>query len=186
MPTKPGGSVFLLSDFGTGDEFAGVMRAVVAREAPGATVVDLTHEIRHFDVRAGALALERAAPHLGPGVVVAVVDPGVGTDRRAVALSTPPSQGPCFLVGPDNGLFTFALEVLGGASAAVVLRRPDTRDDLGATFDGRDLFAPTAARLWSGASLDSLGSPLDPRELVRIEPPRLEVRSGVVETEALW
>jgi S-adenosylmethionine hydrolase len=180
------GSVFLLSDFGNTDEFAGVLRAVVAREAPGAPVVDLTHEIPSFDVRAGALALERLVFHLGPGVLVAVVDPGVGTHRRAVAISVSSATGPEFLVGPDNGLLSFALDALNGATAAVELQSPALPADVGGTFDGRDVFAPAGARLWAGAKLDELGTPIDPAGLVQLTRPRLDVAPGRLETEVLW
>lgn len=180
------GSVFLLSDFGTADEFAGVVRAVVLREAPGCPVVDLTHEIPPFDVRAGALALARTVPHLGRGVVVAVVDPGVGTDRRAVAVSVVPGTGPGFLIGPDNGLLGFAADVLGGVADAVALPLATRRRDMGATFNGRDVFAPAAARLWSGARLEELGVPIDARTLVHLPAPRLEVEPGAVHAEVLW
>ncbi|MGD0254537.1 MAG: SAM-dependent chlorinase/fluorinase [Acidimicrobiales bacterium] len=188
VPARGGrlGSVFLLSDFGTADEFAGVVRAVVLREAPGCPVVDLTHEIPSFDVRAGALALERTVPHLGRGVVVAVVDPGVGTERRVVAVSVVPGAGPGFLIGPDNGLLGFAVEVLGGTTGAVALAPATWRLGTGATFDARDVFAPAAARLWSGARLEDLGVPIDAGTLVHLPPPRLEVEPGVVHAEVLW
>src|SRR5579864_8280675 len=113
------GAVFFLTDYGGADEFAGVMRAVVARHAPGAPLVDLSHDLPPFDVRAGALALERAAPFLGPGVVVGVVDPGVGSPRRGVAATPAGANGPGYFVGPDNGLLVWALEALGGVAAAV-------------------------------------------------------------------
>ncbi|HUC38286.1 MAG TPA: SAM-dependent chlorinase/fluorinase [Acidimicrobiales bacterium] len=180
------GSVFLLTDFGNADEFAGIVRAVLAREAPGCPVVDLTHEVPQFDVRAGALSLERAIPHLGPGVVVAVVDPGVGTERRALAVSARSGAGPASLVGPDNGLLCFALDALGGATEAVELHRPAPSGAAGATFDGRDLFAPSAARLCAGTPLEDLGKPIDPGSLVRLPPPRLEVGDGAIEAEVLW
>jgi S-adenosyl-L-methionine hydrolase (adenosine-forming) len=178
--------VFLVSDFGDGDEFAGVMRAVVTRDAPGVPVVDLTHQIPPFDVRAGALALERAVPHLGPGVVVAVVDPGVGTGRRAVAVAVDCASGPRFLVGPDNGIFTFVLEILGRPEAAVALPSARWRPEAGDTFDGRDVFAPAAARLWAGASLAEIGSPFAPEDLVTLPRPHLETTQGSVVTEVLW
>jgi S-adenosylmethionine hydrolase len=180
------GSVFLLSDFGTADEFAGVVRAVVLREAPGCPVVDLTHEIPPCDVRAGALALERAVPHLGRGVVLAVVDPEVGTDRRAVAVSVVPGDGPGFLIGPDNGLLGFAVEMLGGAAGAVALPPATRRLGTGSTFDGRDVFAPAAARLWSGVPLEDLGVPIGVGTLVHLPVPQLVVEPGVVHTEVLW
>lgn len=178
------GAIFFLTDYGQLDELAGVVRAVLARLAPGAPVVDLTHEIPAFDVRAGALALERAAPHLGPGVVLGVVDPGVGTSRRAVALSLAGGDGPRALVGPDNGLLPPAADVLGGATGAVVLA--PARGEGRATFDGRDVFAPAAAALWRGAEPGDLGAALDVGELIRLPPPRLEVRVGGLEAEVLW
>jgi S-adenosylmethionine hydrolase len=197
------GAVFLLTDYGDDDEFAGVTRAVVLREAPLAPVVDLTHRVPPFDVRAGALTLARSVVSLGPGVVVAVVDPGVGSGRRAVAVavgrrSDPASspEGPGILVGPDNGLLGWAVEALGGAVAAVAL--PSGRGQ--STFDGRDLFGPVAARLWSGATLNDVGLPIDPGSLVTLPSARLVVvpagdgagkgigqgGPGSVEAEVLW
>jgi S-adenosylmethionine hydrolase len=149
-------------------------------------VVDLTHEIPPFDVRAGALALERAVPHLGPGVVVAVVDPEVGTDRRAVAVEVASSEGPRFLVGPDNGIIGFAMDLLGGVTGAVALSPATARPATGATFDGRDVFAPVAARLWAGRDLEDVGVPIDAGTLRRLEVPKLEVREGEIRAEVLW
>lgn len=182
----PAGSVFVLSDYGLADEFAGVVRAVVLRHAPGAPVVDLTHEIAPSDVRAGALALVRSVAHLGPGVVLAVVDPGVGSGRRAVAVAVAAGGGPGFLLGPDNGLLPWAADVLGGARAAVALGAPTPRVDEGSTFDGRDVFAPAAARLWLGADLSELGPPVPVADLVRLRAPRRSVAAGAVETEVVW
>lgn len=179
------GAIFFLTDYGQLDELAGVVRAVIARLVPGAPVVDLTHDIPPFDVRAGALALERAAPHLGPGVVLGVVDPGVGTDRRPVAVAVEPPGGPRALVGPDNGLLCRAADVLGGARAAVTLE-PGPSDEGHRTFDGRDVFAPAAAALWRGQPIDALGEPLDPAALIRLPPARLSVSEGAIEAEVLW
>jgi S-adenosylmethionine hydrolase len=178
------GAVFFLTDYGQADELAGVVRAVLARLAPGAPVVDLTHEVPPFDVRAGALALERAAPHLGPGVVLGVVDPGVGSPRRAVAVGLAGGERPRALVGPDNGLLGPAADALGGATGAVVLPRAAGEDQV--TFDGRDVFAPAAAALWRGEALDALGEPLDPADLVRLAPPVLEVGEASLRAEVLW
>jgi S-adenosylmethionine hydrolase len=178
------GAIFFLTDYGHSDELAGVVRAVLARLAPGAPVVDLTHEVPAFDVRAGALALERAARHLGPGVVLGVVDPGVGTERRAVAVGVEPPGGPRALVGPDNGLLLRAADVLGGVRSAVVLARAAGEDRV--TFDGRDVFAPAAAALWGGAPLEELGRPLPPGQLVRLPEPRLRVGNDGIEAEVLW
>lgn len=178
------GALFFLTDYGQADELAGVVRAVLAQLAPGAAVVDLTHEVPAFDVRAGALALERAAPYLGPGVVLGVVDPGVGTSRRAVAVGLPGGDRPWALVGPDNGLLCPAADALGGAVSAVVL--PPARGGGHSTFDGRDVFAPAAAALWRGASLEDLGDALPVGELVRLAPAALVVGEGSLEAEVLW
>lgn len=185
MARAHSGSVFLLTDYGQADEFAGVVRAVLARQAPGASLVDLTHDIAPFDIRAGALALARAVPHLGPGVVLAVVDPGVGTARRALAVECAAERGPRFFVGPDNGLLGFALDLVGGAAAAVSLS-PASAEPGSATFDGRDVFAPAAASLWRGDRLDALGPRLPVEDLVALAPPLVSVHPGSVEAEVLW
>jgi S-adenosylmethionine hydrolase len=160
-------TVFFLSDYGTRDEFAGVVRAVLRRLAPDAAVIDLTHEVPPFDVAAGARALVRSIPYLGGGVVLAVVDPGVGSTRRGVALRVTGTEHERFFVGPDNGLLLPAAELAGGAIEAVELAgRPPEPD--AATFDGRDVFAPVVASLCNGAPLRDIGSPIDPSSLVRL------------------
>ncbi len=199
MKSPERGSVFFLTDYGGADEFAGVVRAVVARHAPGAPLVDLTHAVPPFDVRAGALALERAAPYLGPGVVLAVVDPGVGSQRRAVAVERAAPSGPRHFVGPDNGLLPWALDVLGGTISVVALARAPGAEPAeqvatastepsssSRTFDGRDLFAPVVAGLWSGVPLRDIGSPVDVGSLVRLARPRLVVGAQGVEAEVQW
>lgn len=182
-PEPPDGSppaVFFLSDYGTGDEFVGVVHAVLHARAPGVAVIDLGHEVPPFDVAAGASMLVRCAPYLGDGVVLAVVDPGVGTGRRGVAIETAETagSGPSWLVGPDNGLLPPLAEALGGAQRAVGVRLPptgaggssgSTGGARGRTFDGRDLFAPVAAGLVLGRppeDLEELGDELDPATLV--------------------
>ncbi len=187
MAGRAGGSVFFLTDYGLADEFAGVVRASVLRHVPGVPIIDLTHGVTPFDVREGALALVRAVPHLGPGVVLAVVDPGVGTQRRAVAMSvrSTVADGPHHFVGPDNGLLPWAVDVAGGVECAVALPRHSRRDP-GVTFDGRDVFAPAAARLWQGTALTELGDEIDPTSLERLTPPRLSVSPGALETEVQW
>lgn len=165
-----------------------MLRAVVARDAPGAPIVDLTHEVPAFDVRAGARVLARSVPHLGPGVVLAVVDPGVGSARRAVALEVDPPAGapsggrPRFLVGPDNGLLPWAAAALGDIRAVVRLARPP---DAATTFDGRDVFAPVAARLWAGAGLGDVGAAVDPGSLVQLADPQIERGPGRLRAEVL-
>lgn len=168
-PPRDGGAspptVFFLSDYGLADEFVGVVHAVLLRLLPGGTVIDLTHGVRPFDVGAGARTLLRAAPHLGPGVVLAVVDPGVGTERRGVAVQAAVGR---WFVAPDNGLVVPAAERSGGVARAVALRRPDGVPD---TFDGRDVFAPAAAALALGHDPASLGDDLAPEALVRLPAP---------------
>jgi S-adenosylmethionine hydrolase len=159
-------TVFFLSDYGQRDEFAGVVRAVLRSLAPQVVVVDLTHEVAPFGVAAGARVLERALPHLGDGVVLAVVDPGVGSPRRPVALGAGLPER--FFVGPDNGLLTGAAGLLGGVSAAVELRAP-TDPDGPSTFDGRDVFAPAVAKLCHGLALGQLGQAVEPSSLVRLD-----------------
>src|SRR3990170_8019346 len=154
-------TVTLLTDYGTDDEFVGVVKSVIRDLAPHVAVIDLTHGIRPFDVRAGGLALARAIPYVAEGIVLAVVDPGVGTNRRAVAIEVAAGAG--VLVGPDNGLLAPAVAVAGGASRAVALDNPDYQLPApGATFAGRDIFAPAAAHLCLGVDLDALGTPVDP------------------------
>lgn len=155
-------SIFFLSDYGDDDEFVGVVHAVLTRHAPGVTVVDLTHGIPPFDVRAGEQALWRAAPYLGTGAVLAVVDPGVGTGRRCVALQVETSTGPRWWVGPDNGLLMAGAERVGRLVRAVALTVADktargaaseAAANPSTTFDGRDVMAPAAAALAIGQTL---------------------------------
>ena len=160
-------TISFLSDYGHNDEFIGVVHSVIASIAPHVRVVDVTHGIAPCDVRAGGLALARAAQYLLPGVVLAVVDPGVGTDRRPVAVEV--GDGASVLVGPDNGLLAPAVALVGGTSRAVELANPDYRLDvqpeLGRTFDGRDVFAPAAAHLCCGVPLSALGPAINPATL---------------------
>ena len=156
--------VFFLSDYGLADEFVGVVHGVLVRLVPDVAIVDLTHGIPPFDVRAGAESLARAVPHLGPGVVLAIVDPGVGSTRRAVAMRAGDGR---WFVAPDNGLALPAAEASGRVTAARVLKKPV---DLPATFDGRDVFAPAAAALATGAGPASVGDEVDPASLVRLPP----------------
>ena len=196
MPSEPARTVFFLSDFGTQDEFAGVVHAVIARRAPGTTVIDLTHHVPPFDVRAGSHTLVRAVPHLGPGVVLGVVDPGVGTARRGICIEVPLAAGGMLhFVGPDNGLLVAAAEAAGEAPVArvVELRReqPPTPSVQGATFDGRDLFAPAVAALCAGAAPAALGEAVDPASLVRlvggvVEQGRLHDGRTCLRAEVTW
>jgi S-adenosyl-L-methionine hydrolase (adenosine-forming) len=166
--------ITFLSDYGYADEFAGVCRGVIATIAPGAQVIDLTHGIGRAAVRQGALVLANALPYCPAGVHLAVVDPGVGTERRPVAVRVDSEDR--ILVGPDNGLLGLAIERLGGAVQAVDLTvSPFRLEPASATFHGRDLFAPVAARLAQGASLDQAGEPVPPDSLTPMELPEARV-----------
>ncbi len=181
-------TVWFLSDYGLDDEFVGVVKGVVKSIAPDVTVVDLTHQIPAYDVRAGSLALARSMQYLAPGVVLAVVDPGVGSDRRAVAVEVGGDDGTtAFLVGPDNGLLAPAVAMVGGARRAVALTNPDYQIPApGPTFAGRDVMAPAAAHLCAGVELDLLGEPVDPLSLLPGIIPLSREEDGRTMGEVLW
>jgi S-adenosylmethionine hydrolase len=161
--------VTLLTDYGRKDDFAGVCHGVIRGIAPDAEIVDITHGIPRYDVRRGALVLRNTLPYMPVGVHVGVVDPQVGTERRAVAVRC---QDERILVGPDNGLLSLAWEAAGGIDLAVdVSRSPHRLEPVSATFHGRDVFAPVAAQLAAGAELADAGSPLEPADLERVELP---------------
>jgi len=176
--------VSFLSDYGHADEFVGVCKAVIWRACPAAQIVDVTHDVAPHDVRAGALTLARAAQFLPTGVVLAVVDPGVGTDRRAVAVEI---EGGAYLVGPDNGLLAPAVAMLGGAVRAVTLTNDDYHlPSAGPTFAGRDIFAPAAGHLAAGTDLAELGDAVDPLSLVPGLLPLPHQHDDAVTGEVLW
>lgn len=183
-------TVTLLSDLGTADGYVGVLHSIVRQLAPGAGVVDLTHEIEACDVQAGALVLARSVQYLCPGVIVGLVDPGVGSDRRPIALEV--AGGAAVLIGPDNGLLASAVGMIGGAERAVVLDNVDyhLRSDA-TTFAARDIFAPVAAHLCAGVAFEDLGTLVDPATLTPGLVPlnRTEQDADgtpVLEAEALW
>src|SRR4051794_9079747 len=176
--------ITFLSDYGLDDDFVGVCHGVMARIAPEARILDVTHGIARHDVRSGALVLRRALPYFPPGVHLAVVDPEVGGERRAVAVRTADEDR--ILVGPDNGLLALAVERFGGPVEAVdIARSPHRLEPAAATFHGRDLFAPVAARLAAGAPLAAAGSPIDVSELSELPIPQARVEDGVVVAHAL-
>ncbi|MGV3760789.1 MAG: SAM hydrolase/SAM-dependent halogenase family protein [Actinomycetota bacterium] len=178
-------TVTFLSDYGTRDEFVGVVHSVIRSIAPHVTVIDLTHEIPPYDVRAGSLTLGRATQYLCPGVVLAVVDPGVGTARRGIAVEV--GGGQSYLVGPDNGLLASAVALCGGATAVVELTSEEHQLPApGATFAGRDVFAPAAAHLCNGVPLDALGPRLDPVTLWPGLVPLPREEDGALVAEVLW
>lgn len=156
--------VAFLSDYGSVDEFVGVCKGVMLGRAPDLAIIDLTHEIPPHDIRAGALTLVRAVQYLPEGVVVlAVVDPGVGTDRALLAIDCDGAS----LVGPDNGLLAPAVAMLGGARTVVSLTNTDFHLPApGATFAGRDVLAPAAAAIATGTPITDLGEEIDPHRLV--------------------
>jgi S-adenosylmethionine hydrolase len=163
--------ITFLSDYGSDDEFAGVCRAVIASIAPDATVIDITHGIPRHAVAHGAEVLAATLPFAPPGVHLAVVDPGVGTARRAVAIRL--ASGDRVLVGPDNGLLGRAIERFDGAIAAAdVSESPFRLSPTSATFHGRDVFAPVAAHLANGAELAEAGEEIAPSSLIEL--PRTE------------
>ena len=177
--------VCFLSDFGLADDFVGTCKGVMHRITPGVSVVDLTHGVPDFGVEAGAELLEHATGYMpADAVYLAVVDPGVGTERRGVALST---GGGAMLVGPDNGLLVAAAESLGGISAAVALTEERFHlHPVSNTFHGRDIFAPVAAHLAAGVGLPELGEAAEPASLRRLEsgPPASD-RGGGLTTRIL-
>jgi S-adenosyl-L-methionine hydrolase (adenosine-forming) len=163
--------ITFLSDYGQCDEFVGVCHAVIARRCPRARIIDLVHGVPRHDIRAGALALRAALPYTPPGVHLAVVDPGVGGKRRAVAVRV--AQDERVLVGPDNGLLTVAAETLGGVVDAVDIGdSPECLRPISTTFHGRDVFAPVAAALADGVALAALGEPIAPDGLARLALPQ--------------
>jgi S-adenosylmethionine hydrolase len=176
--------ITFLTDYGLSDDFVGVCHAVIAGICPAARVIDLAHGVPRGDVRAGALILDGALPYLPVGIHLAVVDPGVGSDRRAVALAT--ADGRRF-VGPDNGLLWPAAARAGGVREVVDIgRSPFALEPVSATFHGRDIFAPVAARLAGGAALGECGPPCDPDTLVQLRPLRAAVRDGVLIAHAVY
>jgi len=178
-------TISFLSDYGLRDEFVGIVKGVIADIAPHARVIDLTHEVPPFDVRAGSLALARCISYVPSGIVLAVVDPGVGTARRGVAVSVGEGRG--VLIGPDNGLLSMGTALAGGADAAVVLNNPQYHLEApGATFAGRDIFAPAAAHLCNGVPLAELGEAVDPNLLLPGVVPLSRTEGDETIAEVTW
>ena len=174
-----------LSDYGLEDEFVGVVHSVLRSIAPHAAIIDVTHGVPAFDVRAGALTLARSAQYLCNGVVLAIVDPGVATDRRAIAVEV--GNGDSVMVGPDNGLLAPAVAMVGGATRAVSLT--DSAYQLptpGFTFAGRDVFAPAAAHIANGADLTDLGEEVEVASLIPGVMPVATLEADRIHAEVLW
>lgn len=178
-------TVNFLTDYGLDDEFVGVVKSVIHSIVPDVRIADVTHNIKPHDIRGGGLALARAAAYLNPGVVLAVVDPGVGSARKGVAVEV--GGGSTILVGPDNGLLAPTVALVGGATSAVnITESPFRLDAPGPTFDGRDLFAPVAAQLCAGASLTDVGTPIDPALLMPAIMPVSGREGDTILAEVLW
>ena len=178
-------TISFLSDFGTTDEFVGVVHSVINSIAPFAKVIDITHGIPHYDIRSGGLALARSAQYLSPGVVLAVVDPGVGTQRRAVAVEV--GDGESVLVGPDNGLLAPTVALVGGADRAVSLTETNYQLPApGPTFAGRDIFGPAAAHIASGVDLSELGDEVEVSSLMPGLMPITSKENDGFHAEVLW
>lgn len=176
--------ITFLSDYGLSDDFVGVCHGVIATVCPQARVIDITHGIPARDVRAGAVVLREALAYMPRGVHLAIVDPGVGGDRRAVAVRLVDGR---LLVGPDNGLLWPAAEAGGGPVQAVdVDRSRFALQPVSATFHGRDIFAPVAARLAGGAELAQAGERCDPDGLTRLELPRPRLENGALVAHVLY
>jgi S-adenosylmethionine hydrolase len=174
------GWISLTTDYGLTDGFVAACHGAIARLAPQVRVIDVTHLVNPRDVARGAAVLAQTVGHLPPAVHMAVVDPGVGTARRGVAIRAPGGV----LVGPDNGLLPWAADALGGPREVVELTNPAWfAPEVSRTFHGRDIFAPVAARLATGEDLADAGPAIDPDHLVRLPEPVVVVGDGWVEAE---
>jgi S-adenosyl-L-methionine hydrolase (adenosine-forming) len=171
-----------LTDYGLEDGFVAACHGVAVRIAPAARVIDITHLVQPGDVRRAAAVLAQTVPYLPPAVHVAVVDPGVGTTRRAIAVQA----GDSLLVGPDNGVLSWAVAALGGAKQAVQLTNGELwLHPVSTTFHGRDIFMPVAAHLAAGTELAAAGTELDVDELVTLPAPTSRVQGSEAEGEVM-
>jgi len=175
--------ITFLTDFGLEDDFVGTCHGVIKRIAPDTQLIDITHGIRPGRILQGALALANALPYMPAGVHLAIVDPGVGSSRRPLALRD--AEGRLY-VGPDNGLLLPAAERFGGVVEAYELANPAyALDSVSRTFHGRDLFSPAAAHLALGVPLGELGPPIDADALVRLELPAPEIGGSRIRATVL-
>jgi S-adenosyl-L-methionine hydrolase (adenosine-forming) len=165
--------ITFLTDFGLADDFVGTCHGVIKSIAPDAQIIDITHGVRPGHVLQAGLMLANTLPYMPAGVHLAVVDPGVGSERRPLALRDAAGR---HYVGPDNGLLLPAAERFGGVAAAHELANPAyALESVSRTFHGRDLFSPAAAHLALGVELGDLGPPIDPEALVRLDLPQPEI-----------
>jgi len=176
--------ISLLSDWGARDPSAAICRSVVMGIAPEALIVDITHEVEKYNIGHGALMLWCALPFMPIGAHMAVIDPGVGTARRPIAIET--ARGD-YLIGPDNGLLLPGAQRLGGVVRAHLIENAQYRlPVVTSTFHGRDLFAPAAAHLALGVPLESIGPEIDSAELIDIDWPPVVVRPAELETTVIY
>jgi S-adenosyl-L-methionine hydrolase (adenosine-forming) len=176
------GCLTFLTDFGLEDGFVAACHGVAARIAPEVRVIDITHLVPPGDVRRGAAVLAHTVTAMPPAVHVAVVDPGVGTSRRAIGVLA----GDGVLIGPDNGLLSWAADALGGIDAAFVLSNEKLwNHPVSPTFHGRDIFTPVAAHLVTGRTLAEAGSQIDVAGLVTLSAPTNRMLDGEAEGEVL-
>jgi S-adenosyl-L-methionine hydrolase (adenosine-forming) len=176
------GYLTFLTDYGLDDGFVAACKGVAVRIAPSVQLIDITHLVQPGDVRRGAAVLAQTVGYLPPAVHVSVVDPGVGTSRRAVAVQA----GESILIGPDNGLLSWAVSALGGASRAVQLTNGDLWvHPVSATFHGRDIFTPVGAHLAAGTDLADAGDEIDVAGLVALPAPTSRIHDGEAEGEVM-
>ncbi len=173
--------IALLTDFGTRDPFAGIMKGVILGINPSAVIVDLGHDIEPGDVHSASFALRTAFPYFPKGTVFAVVvDPGVGTDRRAIAAEIDGRTVVC----PDNGLLSWVLRDYKLGSAVELRESRFHLPNVSGTFHGRDIFAPVAAHLSKGVALSELGTPID--DPITFETPEASVRPQTIKGEVIY
>jgi S-adenosyl-L-methionine hydrolase (adenosine-forming) len=170
-----------LTDYGLEDGFVAACHGVAARIAPAARIIDITHLVQPGDVRRGAAVLAQTVTYLPPAVHVAVVDPGVGTTRRAIAVAA----GDSILVGPDNGLLSWAIAALGGTAAVQLTNGELWLHPVSATFHGRDIFMPVAAHLAAGLELPGAGEQISLDDLVALPAPTSRLHDGAAEGEVM-
>jgi len=172
----------LLTDYGLDDGFVAACHGVAARIAPGVRIVDITHLVPPGDVRRGAAVLAQTIPYLPPAVHVAVVDPGVGSTRRGIAVEA----GDAVFIGPDNGLLSWAVAAVGGTRRAFQLTNGELwLHPVSQTFHGRDIFVPVAAYLAAGGGLGAVGTELAPEDLVTLPAPTSRVHDREAEGEVM-
>lgn len=158
--------ITLLTDFGDKDPYVGIMKGVIYGLNPAAQVIDLTHQVSPQAVREGAFLLQNAYPYFPPDTIhVAVVDPGVGTERKGICIHVP---GMGYFIGPDNGLFSYVLDQFPNTPIHEITNPRFQRAEISATFHGRDVFAPASAHLSLGEDWEEIGPPLENWSPVRL------------------